>query len=377
MRGRPIIRLTGDQKRIVWHLRASGPQSRSDIAAHLDTNNATMTKLSRDLIDLGVIEELPPEPGREQGRGRPSVPLRVSPAAGYAAGATVHPGWLEIMLVDFAGSEIAHVVKPFESPDPRAFAKAVEAELTALVAANFLMRSRFLGLGIAAAGPVVRGDMSRRRTVDWLHGWREIDQNYFFADYLGMAVWTENDGTLAALGEYYHSGLIQRCQSAIAFFIGHGVAGGVVSGRDILRGEFGNAGEIGKQFASAAPRPSGIDLMKCLRAAGAEIDSLLQVEACLVTHRPIIDAWINRAGSQLASAANAGIAWLDAGAIIVSGALPLPVLAGLTARIAEGDWATGHSHLSKPELYTSQLGSKACVLGAALMPIHATTAAAH
>nr|WP_244655638.1 ROK family protein [Sphingomonas sp. CFBP 13603] len=233
-----------------------------------------------------------------------------------------------------------------------------------------MLRSRFLGLGVAATGPTLAGDPTRRWAVDWLQGWRDLDLQRLFADYLGLPVWIENDGTLAALAEYYDSGLIRTCSSAIVFFIGHGVGGGIIVDRAILRGEHGNAGEIGRLFPGGSARPSGIDLLAELQAAGAAIHALNEVEIHQDTHAALIASWVERAGRQLAVAADSGVAWLDPGAIVVSGALPLPILRALGEALERAEWATAFPHLPRPTVYVSRLGSWAAAVGAALLPIH-------
>ena len=368
MRPKPEILLSEDQKRIVWHLRISGPSARTAIAERLDMHNGAVTRLSRELIALGLVDEhLQDQRG---GRGRPIVPLGISSRGGYAAGATVHPGWLEIALVDFAGTVIVRDLEPFDSPDPRAFVEAVDRRLRGLSMSHNVLRSRFLGLGVAATGPTLAGDPTRRWAVDWLQGWRDLDLQRLFADYLGLPVWIENDGTLAALAEYYDSGLIRTCSSAIVFFIGHGVGGGIIVDRAILRGEHGNAGEIGRLFPGKSARPSGIDLLAELQAAGAAIHALNEVEVHQDTHAALIAEWVERAGRQLTAAADSGVAWLDPGAIVVSGALPLPILRALGDALERGEWATAFPHLPRPKLHVSRLGSWAAAVGAALLPIH-------
>ncbi|MFD2431648.1 hypothetical protein ACFSUK_33385 [Sphingobium scionense] len=64
--------LDKDQRRILQMLRKSGPLSRSALAAGLEISGTALTRLSRDLIGLNLVEEVP---GAEaQGRGRPAIP---------------------------------------------------------------------------------------------------------------------------------------------------------------------------------------------------------------------------------------------------------------------------------------------------------------
>lgn len=367
MRTKPTIDLTDDQKRIVWHLRTSGPTARTELAIRLGLHNGAVTRLSRELIALGLISEIE---ANQTPRGRPTVPLTISSDGGYAAGATVHPGWLEIALVDFSGALIARDIEPFDDPNPRPFIKAVERRLEGLSMTHKLMRSRFLGLGIAATGPTNLDNPNRRWAVPWMKGWRDVDLTDLFSDYLGFAVGVENDASLAALAEYYDERLIRSCNSAIVFFIGHGVGGGIIIDRQLFGGDHGNAGEIGRLYPPGQVRPSGIDLLACLQEAGADITSLLDMEAYLDTHASLISGWMDRAAQQLAIAADSGVAWLDPGAIVISGAIPFTLLSGLAKRLLQADWAVGHTRFARPQIHVSRLGSLAVSMGAALLPIH-------
>ncbi|WP_404713809.1 ROK family protein [Sphingomonas sp. MMS24-J13] len=365
---RPGILLSPEQKRIVWHLRTFGPTARSELAQQLGIHNGALTRLSRELLALGVIEEA--EQVHSGPRGRPTVPLAVSPGAGYAAGATVHPGWLELVLVDFSGAVLVRESEPFDSPDPRDFVEHLDRRLRALAAENNMMRSRFLGLGVGTPGQVMAEDSARRWTVDWLAGWRVIDNHHYFEDALGIPAWVEETATAAGLAEYYDTGLIRTCAAAMIIFVSHGVGGGVISSRDILRGEFGNAGDIGRLFPNTAPRPSGLDLLGCLQRAGADVHSVRDIGCHQDHYAAVIDAWIERATEQLGLAIHSGTAWLDPGAVVLSGALPQSILDSLGERLRGANWTKRPDWLPVPTFHVSRLGSWAGAIGAALIPIH-------
>lgn len=363
------LKLSEDQRRILWLLKTRGPLARGAIATELGMHNAAVTRLTRELATLECVEE---QPGSITGRGRPIVPLEVSGKAGFAAGAMAHPGWLELVLVDFAGEVIARHEEPFNSPDPRTFIEQVDTRLRQLAGRTALSHSRFLGLGIAIPGAVTTAGPNRRWTVRWLEGWRDVDHPGFFEDVLGLPVWVENEAKLAGLADFHDAGLMRSRSSAIALFVGHGVGGSIVSRRAVLRGEFGNAGDLGRLLPDLTqPRPSGIDLLRELKDAGADITSLREIEACLGTHAGVVGAWVERAGRQLATFAAAGAAWLDPGAIIVSGSLPVPVLSSLSERLRQAEWMFGYTPMPRPSFHASSLGSWATPIGAAMLPIHA------
>lgn len=199
----------------------------------------------------------------------------------------------------------------------------------------------------------------------------------FFSDALGFPVIVENEATAAGLAEYYDSGLIRSCDTAMIFFIGHGVGGGVINARNLLRGQNGNAGEVGRLFSTEKPRPSAVDLLSCLKAAGADAVDLRDVEGCLKTHSNVIVEWVDRASEQLDFAATAGVGWLDPGAVILSGVLPIEVLRMLGERLAVSEWRAEQSWMPRIDFHVSRLGSWAAAIGAALLPIHQMTADVH
>lgn len=361
--------LPEEHARTIWELRR-GPVSRTSLAARLGLRNGAMTRISRELLTLGLVREADVS---EAGlRGRPSIPLELNAGGCYAVGATLHPGWLEIVLVDFSGRPIARHVEDFSSPDPRAFAGVLRDRIASLEARSDIRHARFLGIGIAATGPVTTAGPGHRKAVRRLSGWSGIDLPELFSAELGEAVWVENDATLAALAEYYDADVLSESRSALVISIGHGVAAGAVLNHEVFLGENGNSGEIGLLFPMDAPRPSGIDLLATLQASGEDIQSLAMVEQCLDRQAATIDRWCARAADQLQSVVMAGAAWLDPGLIVISGALPLPILATLT-RYLERQPMPHHASVPKPQIKTSRLGAAAVAIGAALLPIHAVT----
>lgn len=278
---RPLIVLNEPQRRVLMQLRIEGAAPRTRLAHQLGMNGATMTRLTQSLLALGLIEER--ETVDAHTRGRPMVPLTVSGQGGWAIGAAPHPGWLELVIVDFRGRALAHDATPFDSPDPRVFAQVVERRLAALAATHGFMRGKFLGMGVAVPGYAMPGDRNRRIVVDRVAGWNDVPLAEVIGDALGMPVWIENDASAAALAEYYQDGIIGRYRSVLTLFLGHGIGGGLIAERDLFLGEHGNAGEVGRLFPGHHERPSGIDLLRVLREAGVDIDLLAQIETLLDT----------------------------------------------------------------------------------------------
>ncbi len=372
VKSRAKINLGEDQKQVLWQLRSNGPVSRSDLALRLKASNSAMTKITRELVALDLIEELDIDADRM--RGRPAVPLGISARGGYAVGVAVHRGLLEVTLLDYAGASVGTATEAFDSPEPRVFADTLMRILHGLTAEKSLLTRRLLGVGIGVPGAAISRDGTRRWTVTGLEGWRDVPLDKVIGDYLGLPVWIENDANAAALGEYYAGGLIGQYSTVIVILLGHGIGAGVVAAGELLKGEMGNAGDIGRLYPDDRPRPSCVDLLATLASAGCDISSLADFEQRTENYTAIVENWIERAAAQLEPIVDGSIAWFDPGVIVLSSLLPKSMLQKLEGRLRSAQLMRPPVRIAPPDLRSSDLGGAAVSIGAALLPIHALTA---
>jgi predicted NBD/HSP70 family sugar kinase len=359
--------LAKDQRRIVQELRKAGAQSRSVLAARLEISGAAMTRLSRELMALGVIEEF--DGLGPNGRGRPSVPIRIAPGGGYAVGATAHQGVLDIALVDLAGGTITTHHEDVQPMNPREFAKRVRKLTHRLVDRHGLLGKRMLGIGVAVPGPALSTGGDRWSVVEQLPGWRGANLQDLMAEVLGWPLWIENDANAAALAEYYLDGLMESTSTVAVILLGYGIGAGVIIDGRLVRGEYGVAGEIGCLFPIDEPRPSPLDLLGMLKAAGCGVASITDIDPAASSQHATIEAWLDRAAGQLELVCNTAFAWLDPGAIVLAGPLPADILRGLGARLKRADLVSTVSDRRPPVSVSGLVGSP-ITLGAALLPIH-------
>lgn len=368
-----LLALDKDQRRIVHELRKAGAMPRSVLAERLEISNTALTRLSRELLTLGVVEEVGETAGH--GRGRPAVPLRLAAHGGYAVGATAHKGLLDIALIDFVGGVIATHSEQCAPIDPRQFARRVRRLTHALVDRHGLLGRRMLGLGVAVPGPALSLEGERWSVVEDMPGWRGAPLRDIFSEELDWPLWIENDANGAALAEYYLDGLLREFSTVVVLLLGYGIGAGVIVDGRLLRGQFGVAGEIGCLFPVNQPRPSPLDLLSSLRAQGCALSSVGEVDMTCARQRPTIEHWMDRAARQLEVVANTALAWFDPGAIVLAGAVPAEVLEGLTARLHRARLVTTLEGRGPPVRVSGLRGSPV-TLGAALLPIHAIAASA-
>ncbi|WP_448663755.1 ROK family protein [Sphingomonas sp. CJ20] len=368
-----IPTIDADQRRILRALRREGALSRSALAARLELSCTALTKLSRALLTLGLVEEVQVE--SENRRGRPAIPLRLAAAGGYAVGATAHKGLLEIALIDFAGTPIARYREESGPLDPQAFGRRVRALTHDLVQRHNLLGQRMLGIGVAVPGPPLSPDGCRWSVVEDMPGWRGTDLRAVLSLELGWPLWIENDANAAAIAEYYMGALLQQFSTIVVLLFGYGIGAGVIVDGRLVRGQFGVAGEIGCLYPGGSPRPSPLDLLSVLRERGCRVSSVAEIDPADDDQRPVIAEWIDRAARQLEVTCNTAFAWLDPGAIVLAGTLPRAILQGLSDRLSGAALvSTGNDR--RPPIRVSSVHGAPITLGAALLPIHASSAEA-
>ena len=365
---KPEIQLLEDQKRILLHLRKHGLTSRVDMSNRLDINNGVMTRLCRELISLGLLEER--EQANGAGRGRPSLPLELRANGAYSIGVTVNSGWADLAVVDFLGSPIAQLSFEYEETDPVAFARSVAGKFGELTSGLSLFRSRFLGFGVSVPG-FARSSPSQRHTVERLKAWRGLDLSILFGDEFGGPVWVENDANAAALASYYNGG-IMTSDSLLLIYLSYGVGGGGISDGRLFRGRHFNAGEIGPLHPLGQPRPSAMDLVDWLNSRNGRSWRLLDLRDKKEEDDPGLAEWIDRSAQQLYGTILSGICWFDPGAVVICGTLPNWITRSLAQRVAEMDWDAPLGQLPRPTISASTLGGSAAAIGAAILPMHET-----
>jgi predicted NBD/HSP70 family sugar kinase len=218
----------------------SGPIARTQIAKTLGLSPATVTAVTRELLDQGIVRVAERAPSNG---GRPALLLELVGGAASAFGVKVAPDHLVGVRVDLE----AHVVERYEVLFDAAGENAID-ELTRILGDWIQQRPGdppLLGVGLGVAGVFD----SRTGTLQSpLLGWRDIRLAEIVQEKLGVPVFVDNDvNTLAVAERLYGRG--HDVDNFITVTIGRGVGLGIVAGGDIYRGFGGGAGEFGHTFA--------------------------------------------------------------------------------------------------------------------------------
>lgn len=231
--GRPFNR------RIVLELiRRNGALARNDIARRTGLTVQTISNIVRELEDDGYLISSRLKPS---GRGVPPTKLSINPDGGHAFGIQITPLGIEVALVNLGGTIVDATRETVENAAPqRAF--GIISRLVRRLRGQH-PAARLLGAGLAMPGPFGVESMSFIGPTT-LTGWQDVALARELAAATGLPAFVEADMAAAALGEQLY-GHGNRLSDYYYLFFGYGLGGTMVHDGEAVRGNWGNAGEIG------------------------------------------------------------------------------------------------------------------------------------
>ncbi len=290
---------------IVEAISTSGPLTRTELAALTGFSKASVTNLSRDLIELGLLLEA----DTVYGQGRPSVQLALDRRGGYLLGLTLFQNPAPILvLTDLHGNVLAS--RPFLwSRDPEEIGERIARLIPELAGDSGIEASRIVGIGVAVPGFV---DQHQQMVLQSsFMGWQDIPAAAAIEARTGIATYVENDANAVAVGEKLFGGAKEtRNFTLVSLGIGIGCAH-FIDGR-LYRGHSGGAGEIAHATIDLEGAPCRCGKRGCLTTiasvraivnaaneAGLEVTTLDAVEALAERGNSKAIAIVHKAGSAL------------------------------------------------------------------------------
>ncbi|MFG2123004.1 ROK family protein [Streptomyces sp. NPDC048710] len=185
--------LSPGERSVAIEVLVHGPLSRTELARRLDLSQGSLTRLTKPLIESGLLVEVPeagaPAPVRQ---GRPSQPLDVVAESRTFLGFKITEDMVYGVVTTLRSEVVARLDRPLTGRDPAAVADLL-AEMTAELAAR---HPALAGIGIGVGGLV------RERAVvgesPFLR-WRNVPLAELVQERTGLPVVVEND--VAALVE--------------------------------------------------------------------------------------------------------------------------------------------------------------------------------
>lgn len=230
---------------VLQALRRHGPTARIELGKFTRLSPATVTAITSDLLDQGMILSLESEePKTTQSRGRPRTLLKLNPDAAFTICIRLSVNTIDMALVDFAGSVRCRKQEHFDSAS--AYARSFPPRLTAAIHA-FLedagaLAGPVLDIGVAAQGVVDAGTGA----VAWspAFGGRKIPIVGPLHETFGAQCYLSNDTNM--ITEALHWSDPARYSGSFAVvMLDYGVGMGLYLDNHLYSGANGTAAEFG------------------------------------------------------------------------------------------------------------------------------------
>ena len=183
---------------VIRTLREQGPVARVDLGILNGISSATVTSISAELLQQGLITELPPDMPRPSGRGRPKTLIQLAPEAACVICVKLSINELQLVVGDYSGqmqhSEHHGVATLALTPeDLVALLEEKIAEVRSLALAS---HRRLVGICLAVQGVVA----SHSGTLIWSPAlsFRNAPLAPQLAERFGCPVLLENDANCIA-----------------------------------------------------------------------------------------------------------------------------------------------------------------------------------
>lgn len=367
-----------NERVVLQALRTHGSLAKAEIARVTGLTAQTIGLITARLDEDHLLRREAPVRGRV---GQPSVPLGLNPDGAFAIGIKIGRRSADWLLVDFTGQVRERIVLDYAFPDIDVLLPAIRQHLHQLLDGLGPLRSRVVGVGVAA--PFQLGGWHRMLglTDAQSEAWNRIDLAEQVQQMTELPVSFAKDTSAACVAELLH-GRGHDIPSFLYLFLDTFIGGGLVINSHLHRGLHGNAGAVaslplavaqgGGAPAQLISQASLWDLEQRLREHGLDPMAAYDQRALQEPWAPHSRAWIASAAAALAHCIVSATAFLDLDAVVLDGAADPGVLQALADGVRTALRTYSWEGLqAPPRLELGGIGSDARALGGALLPLHA------
>ena len=202
------------------------------------------------LLDSGLVVEGVDEDRDPTSAGRPPVRLRFNSDAGVVLSGAIGRSRTQLGVCDLDGIVlVASDLDQEVGPSAEELMPQVVAGFTALLEELGRPATAVRAVGLSIPGTV---DYERGASLDSpiMTGWDGVELAGFLRELTRAPVYVDNDANVMALSE--RRGLLEQHRDLVFLKASTGIGMGIVTGRKLLRGGLGSAGEIGHTKIPAA-----------------------------------------------------------------------------------------------------------------------------
>lgn len=363
-----------NERLLLSTLQRGGAMPGSELARLAGLSPQTVSVILRKLEKDGLLERGAPTKGKV---GKPSVPMRLAPDGVLSLGLKIGRRSADLVLVNIEGVIRAQQTTTYAYPMPDLILTFLRDGLSDMLGPLSAAEvARICGLGIAAPFELWHWNEQIGAPEPDFHLWKSVDFSELAAAVTDLPVSTMNDATAACQAEHVF-GRGKEFSDFAYFYIGAFIGGGIVLNHSLFEGNQKNAGAFGPmRSVDAAGRPAQlIDtaslylLENDLIAAGIERKLLWQHPQDWSAFSEIAEAWVARTAFELAKASLSTCSVIDFEAIIVDGAVPVPIKTALVTQMRQEIERQDRRGLITPRIEAGAMGGNARAIGAAFHPV--------
>jgi predicted NBD/HSP70 family sugar kinase len=367
-----------NERVVLQALRVHGSRPKAELARLTGLTAQTIGLITARLDEDQLLTREAPVRGRV---GQPSVPIGLNPDGAFSIGIKIGRRSADWLLVDFTGRVRDRLVLDYPFPDIDALLPAIQTNLNRLLDGLGDLRSRVVGVGVAA--PFQLGGWHRMLglTESQSQAWNQIDLGARVQAMTDLPVSFAKDTAAACVAELLQ-GRGRDIRSFLYLFMDTFVGGGLVLHSHLHRGAQGNAGAVASlplHVARSTDLPPQLisqaslwDLEQRYREHALDPMAAYDARAMQEPWLPLTHEWTERAALALAHCIVSGTAFLDVEAVVIDGVVAPGLLHALWARTGEALKRYNWEGLqAMPRLERGSIGSDARALGGALLPLHA------
>lgn len=326
----------------------------------------TVSRLVKNLLDKEVLYQT--DRISSTSRGNPSFELEANPSFAYCFGLSILLDAIGIALMDFAGNVIETRLEELDDMSIENVLSHSEHVIAQMMQKNHISESKILGIGVGISGFFSAMD-GKMNTHHMIEEWAQVDIAQIVSDRFHLPTWVVNDATGAAAGEGI-AGVGRNYKNFVYFFISFAFGGGLVSNNDLLRGTYGNAGELGDMLPSKIYSHPNLALLKrILIKNNIAVNSIYDLHNNFDVNWPGVDEWIYKVQDSLDLVATACSALLDTQAIILGGHIPVALAEKVIPRIDVYAQFRRGAQRPLPQIVTAGVQVNPVAVGAASLPL--------
>ena len=215
--------LTGTAHSIALEVLLDGPLPRSELARRLDLSAGTLTRLSKPLLDSGLLQET--GSAYDPVTGRPTRPMDVDEHSHLFVGVKLTARTAHAVLTSLRATVLASDEAVLPDPSPGAVVETVVDLVRSVVAGHPGGTGTDLrAVGVSLGGLV--GDHGHVLSATFL-GWQDVPLGRVLEERLGLPVVVDNDLLSFTRAEQWF-GAARRCRHFAVLTVGEGLGYGLV-----------------------------------------------------------------------------------------------------------------------------------------------------